>query len=440
MAGAGNGPNLTDHRGFHALADIIARLEPRFQRYVEVRDLAFDLVSGGDHGRLGDVINSTQDAIVAVGCLQSAVAGHVRPVAPVATVPILTIPRVVLVDVAIWVLPDRLKRARPGVLNTDISSPAGAWRNLVAYPVIDDRMNARHARSCTSRLHRVQGWHRAAQEPPVFGLPPSVDDGPLTLAHHVVVPAPHRRLDGFAHRGHMLEVVIVFCRLLGTGTPQRAYRRWRGVKDIDVELFGDAPRTPGVGIGGKPLEHNRGGSERQGPVNDVGMTGNPADVGHTPVDVLRVNVLNVLRRPGYVGEISARAMLTTFRPPSGAAGIHEEQGVLGRHLHRVNVPAAEHRQHLVHHEIATFDQRRFARMPARIPLPDEHLLGRYTLLLGFVESDVRFLFVIEQLSAAVIRVHRDQDAAFGIDDTVSCGFATEAAEDLRMNNAEPCTG
>src|SRR5262245_22143236 len=135
MAGAGNGPNLTDHRGFHALADILARLEPRFQRYVEVRDLPFDLVSGGDHGRLGDlinqqtggldflgpepvpgnvddVINSTQDAIVAVGCLQSAVAGHVRPVAPVATVPILTIPRVVLVDVAIWVLPDRLKRAR----------------------------------------------------------------------------------------------------------------------------------------------------------------------------------------------------------------------------------------------------------------------------------------------------------------------------------------
>jgi hypothetical protein len=60
--------------------------------------------------------------------------------------------------------------------------------------------------------------------------------------------------------------------------------------------------------------------------------------------------------------------------------------------------------------------------------------------LGFVEGDVRFLFVIKQLSAAVIRVHRDQHAAFGIDDTVSCGLATEAAEDLRMNNAEPRTG
>src|SRR5262249_44157892 len=114
------------------------------------------------------------------------------------------------------------KRARPGVLNTDISSPAGAWRNLVAHLVIDDRMNARHARSCTSRLHRVQGWHRAAQEPPVFGLPPSVDDGRLTLAHDVVVPAPHRRLDGFAHRGHMLEVVWYFA---GSSGPARRRAR-----------------------------------------------------------------------------------------------------------------------------------------------------------------------------------------------------------------------
>jgi hypothetical protein len=92
----------------------------------------------------------------------------------------------------------------------------------------------------------------------------------------------------------MLEVVMVFRRLLGAGTPKRSYRRWRGVKDIDIELFGDAPRTPGVGIGRKPLIHNRGGSEGQWPVDYVGMTGNPADIGHTPVDVLGMDVLNVL--------------------------------------------------------------------------------------------------------------------------------------------------
>src|SRR5262249_45803539 len=152
-------------------------------------------------------------AIVAVGCLQGAVAGHVGPVAPVPTVPVLAVPRIVLVDVAIGVLPDRLKRARPGVLNTDISSPAGARGNLVAHLVIDDRMNARHAWPCTSRFHRVKGRHRAAKEATVFSLPPSVDDDRAALAHDIVIPAPYRRLDGFAHRRHMLEVVMVFRRL-----------------------------------------------------------------------------------------------------------------------------------------------------------------------------------------------------------------------------------
>jgi len=41
----------------------------------------------------------------------------------------------------------------------------------------------------------------------------------------------------------MLEAVIVFQRLVGARTPQRPYCCRRGVKDIDVELFGDDVET-----------------------------------------------------------------------------------------------------------------------------------------------------------------------------------------------------
>ncbi len=123
-------------------------------------------------------------------------------------------------------------------------------------------MNARHARPRASRLHRVERRDRAAQETAVLGLPPSVDDDRLALAHDVVVPPPHRRLDGLAHCGHMLEAVIVFPRLVGPGTPKRPYRCRRGVKNIDGEFFGDTPRPPGVGMGGKPLVHHRGSGQR----------------------------------------------------------------------------------------------------------------------------------------------------------------------------------
>ncbi len=84
-----------------------------------------------------------------------------------------------------------------------------------------------------------------------------VDDDRLALADDVVVPPPHRRLDGFAHSGHMFEAMMVLPRLVRPGTTQRPYRGRRGMKDIDVELFGDAPRTPCVGIGGKSLVHHR---------------------------------------------------------------------------------------------------------------------------------------------------------------------------------------
>jgi len=80
-------------------------------------------------------------------------------------------------------------------------------------------------------------------------LPPRVDDNRFALAHDVVVPSPHRRLDGLAHCRHMLEAVMVFWRLIRASTSQGADRRRRGMKDIHVEFLGDPPRTPGVGIG-----------------------------------------------------------------------------------------------------------------------------------------------------------------------------------------------
>src|SRR5439155_15912096 len=149
-------------------------------------------------------------------------------------------------------------------------------------------MDAGYALPRASRLHRVECRDRTAQETSVLGLPPSVDDDRLALAYDVVVPPPDRRLDRLAHRGHMLEAVIVFPRLVGPGTPERPYRCRRGVKDIDGKLFGDTPRPPRVGMGGKPLIHHRGSGQRQRPVDDIGVTRNPANVGHAPIDILRV--------------------------------------------------------------------------------------------------------------------------------------------------------
>src|SRR6516164_1727142 len=132
MARTSDRPYLTDHGVFHALADVLAGGKPRLQRYVEIRNLALDFVLGRNHCRLGDLLNkqaggldllgpkpmsgdvddivdSTQDAIIAICRLQGAVAGHVRPIAPVTARSVLAVARVVLLDEAIGVFPNRLK-------------------------------------------------------------------------------------------------------------------------------------------------------------------------------------------------------------------------------------------------------------------------------------------------------------------------------------------
>src|SRR6516165_3997869 len=111
-------------------------------------------------------------------------------------------------------------------------------------------MNLGHARPPASRLLGMKSTHPSAQNSAVLSLPPCVGDDRHTLADDHVVPLPHCRFDGLAHGGHMLEVVMVLLRLVRPGAPKRPYCGRRGMKDIDVKFFGDAPRTPSVGIGG----------------------------------------------------------------------------------------------------------------------------------------------------------------------------------------------
>ena len=160
-------------------------------------------------------------------------------------------------------------------------------RHLVAVLVVDHRVDAEDARAAAARLHRLQRGQRAAEEAAVLGLPPGVDDRRLALADLGVVPAPDLGLDRLAHRGHVLEVVVVLLRLLRADLAQHPDGGGRGVEDVHPELLRDPPGPPAVGVVGHALVDHRGRAERQRAVDDVGVAGDPADVGHAPVHVVR---------------------------------------------------------------------------------------------------------------------------------------------------------
>src|SRR5882757_8849178 len=103
------------------------------------------------------------------------------------------------------------------------------------------------------------------------------------------------------------------------------------MKDVDVEPFRDAPGTPCVGKLRHAFIENAGGAKRERAINDVGMAGNPADVGHTPVDIFGMNVLVILGSSGDVGEVTTGAVLATLGFAGGAAGVHQEDEIFRDH-------------------------------------------------------------------------------------------------------------
>src|SRR2546426_855638 len=140
----------------------------------------------------------------------------------------------------------------------------------------------------------------APQEAAVLRLPPGIDDDGLALSDAVVVPTPHFRLDGFSDSGHVLEVVVVLLRFIGTELSKHSDRRGRSVEDVDPQPLGDPPGAAGIRVGGDALVHDAGGRQRKRTVDDVRVARDPPDVGEAPVGVLRMDVLVVLRGAGDI--------------------------------------------------------------------------------------------------------------------------------------------
>ena len=145
------------------------------------------------------------------------------------------------------------------------------------------------------------------EDPAGLGLPPGVDDGAAPVAHHIVIPEPGLGIDRLAHRAQQAQR-----RALGALhrpialAHQRADRRGRGIEDVDLVLVDDLPEARAVGIVRHALEHQRGGAVGQRPIDDVAMSGHPADIGGAPVDIALVIIEDVLMGPGDIGRDSRR--------------------------------------------------------------------------------------------------------------------------------------
>ena len=205
------------------------------------------------------------------------------------------------------ITPDTAQHRRPRLVEHqiagDVLAVIGAGLQVIAVVVDDlgrDPRQRPHRRTGLAVGHaRQRRDHRRAG----LGLPPGVDDRDGVAAEHQPVPPPGLRVDRLADRTEQPQAgQIVLERQLAAPLHEGADQGRRGVIDCHTVLFDDLEVPVLVRRGRGALVDHLGRAVGQRPVDDVGVAGDPADIGRAPVDVaVRLDVEDVVsgcRRPG----------------------------------------------------------------------------------------------------------------------------------------------
>ena len=189
----------------------------------------------------------------------------------------------------------------------------GALQDL-AVRVDDLRLDAEERLRRRARLELRRARQGRDEDAAGLRLPPGIDDRAAAVADDAVIPFPGLRIDRLADRAEepqRLARGLLHRRL--ARLHERADGGRRGVEDVDVVLVDDLPEPGDRRIGRHAFEHQGRGAVRERAVEDVGMAGDPADIGRAPVDVAVVVVEDVLVRHRREDEIAAGGVQHALR-------------------------------------------------------------------------------------------------------------------------------
>ena len=144
----------------------------------------------------------------------------------------------------------------------------------------------------------------------------------------LAVPDPGFRVDRLTHRPQESQRrQVVLLRVLGAPLHVRADRRRGGVEDVDLVALDDRPPPVLVGVVRHPLVEDAGRPVAERAVDDVAVTGHPADVGCAPVDRLGLDVEDVVMRRRDADEVAGRRVGDSLRLRSRPARVEQIEEV-----------------------------------------------------------------------------------------------------------------
>lgn len=151
----------------------------------------------------------------------------------------------------------------------------------------------------------------------------------LLLANLLKVPFPDFRSNGLTNGTQDTQVLHLVVNVVVTSALEQTQSGGSNVELGDLVLVDDVPVAGEVGVGGGTLKDNGSATQEQGSVDNVGVTGNPADVTTTEEAVVVVDVKDVLAAHGSTDQITRGGVHHTLRFSGGPGSVQQEQRVFG---------------------------------------------------------------------------------------------------------------
>src|SRR5690606_5137838 len=165
-----------------------------------------------------------------------------------------------------------------------------------------------------------------------FGLPPGIYYGAFFLSYIVVIPVPGLFVYRFAYRtqhfkGRQIVLFYDFSALL-CQCPDGCRC---GIKLVYPVLFYNVPEASKIGIMGYAFKKNTGSTVAQRTVDNITVTGNPANISGTPINIGFAILKYILKGIGGIYHIACRGMHHDFRLSGRAGSVQDKQRVFGIH-------------------------------------------------------------------------------------------------------------
>ena len=264
-----------------------------------------------------------------------------------------------------------------------------------------------------------------------LGLPPGVDDRAAAVADHSPVPFPGLGIDRLADGAEQPDrLATVALHRLVAFAHQGADRGRCRVEDGDAEPVHRLPEPAEVGIVGDAVEHDGRRAIHQRPVDDIGVAGDPADVGGAPEDVVLAIIEDPVEGRGGPDGIAAGRVDDALRFARRSGRVEDEQRVF--RVHRLRLAIG---RKLVAHggvaDVAALLHRHVGSGPG----DDDHGLD-----VAVLERLVDVALQRNVLAAADAFVRGDDRAGVAVGDAAGEALRREAAEDDGVDRTDARAG